>query len=76
MAAFDLKRFDLSSCSEFTLPALRFEAATRSTPELRALYREALNSFTAAPCGSLKRDTALASMQNINAELAVRPPGL
>lgn len=50
----------------------RFEAASRSTTELHALYREAFNSFARASDGSLERSNALASMQNIHAELAVR----
>lgn len=54
----------------------RFQAASRSTPELHALYREAFNAFAFAPRGSIERSNALASLHNIEAELAVRPPGL
>ncbi|WP_340149021.1 hypothetical protein [uncultured Sneathiella sp.] len=54
----------------------RFEAASRSTAELHALYREAFNSAASAQCGSQERDNALASLHSIKAELAVRSPGL
>lgn len=54
----------------------RFEAASRSTADLHGLLREAFNDFAAAPRGSQERDHALQSMQNIEAELASRAPGL
>lgn len=54
----------------------RFEAASRSTDELHALYRDAFNAFAFAPRGSLERMNALASLHTIETELAVRPPGL
>jgi hypothetical protein len=54
----------------------RFDAASRSTAELHALLREAFNAFASAPRGSIERSNALASLHNIEAELAVRPPGL
>ena len=54
----------------------RFAAASRSTSELHALYREAFNAFAHAPRGSAERTNALASIQNIEAELAFRTPGL
>ncbi len=54
----------------------RFEAASRSNAELHALYREVFNAFATAPRGSQERSNALASLQNIKAELAVRLPGL
>ena len=54
----------------------RFEAASRSTAELHGLLREAFNAFAAAARGSQERHNALQSMHNIEAELAVRAPGL
>ena len=54
----------------------KFQAATQSTPELHALYREAFNTFAHAKRGSIERTNARGSLQNIEAELAVRPPGL
>lgn len=54
----------------------RFEAASRSTAELHGLLAEAFNAFAVAPRGSEVRRNALASMQNIEAELATRAPGL
>lgn len=53
----------------------RFEAASRSTAELHGLLREAFNAFAAAPRGSEERRIALASMDAIEAELAMRRPG-
>lgn len=53
----------------------RFEAASHSTAELHGLLREAFNALAAAPRGSLERRNALASMRNIEAELATRGPG-
>lgn len=54
----------------------RFEAASRSTPELHGLLTEAFNAFAVAPRGSQERRSALHSLQNIENELAARPPGL
>lgn len=54
----------------------RFEAASRSTAELHGLLREAFRAVAAAPCGSQARSVALASVRNIQAELATRAPGL
>ncbi len=54
----------------------RLDAASRSTAELHALLREAFNAFAAASRGSIERSNAMASLHNIEAELAVRPPGL
>lgn len=51
----------------------RFDAASRSTPELLALHTEALRAFASAARGSQERSNALASLHNIEAELAVRP---
>lgn len=54
----------------------RFEAASRSTADLHGLLREAFRAVAAAPCGSQARNVALASVRNIQAELATRTPGL
>ncbi|UWQ83124.1 hypothetical protein [Leisingera caerulea] len=54
----------------------RFEAASRSTAELHALLTEAFNAFAAAPRGSDQRRDAMASMRNIEDELASRTPSL
>ncbi|MEE1655694.1 hypothetical protein VB618_05755 [Microvirga sp. CF3062] len=54
----------------------RFEAAHRSTAELNGLLREATLAFAAAPRSSQERRDALASIQNIESALAVRPPRL
>ena len=50
----------------------RFDAASRSTPELLALHTETLRAFTSAARGSQERRDALASLHNIECELAVR----
>ncbi|RMA40887.1 hypothetical protein [Rhodophyticola porphyridii] len=54
----------------------RFDAASRSTPELLTLHTEALRAFASAARGSIERSNALASLHNIEAELAVRSLGL
>ncbi len=54
----------------------RFEAASRSTPELHGLLTKAFNAFANAPRCSQERRNALASMRNIEDELATRAPGL
>lgn len=54
----------------------RFNAASRSNAELHVLLREAFNAFASAPRGSIERSHALASLHNIEAELARRPPNL
>ena len=54
----------------------RFEAASLSTAQLHGLFREAFNAFAVAPRGSQERRDALASLENIEAELASRMPGL
>ena len=53
----------------------RFEAASRSTAELQGLLTKAFNAFAIAPRGSNQRRDALASMRNIEDELATRSPG-
>jgi hypothetical protein len=52
----------------------RFELASKSTNELRALYRDIFNalSFCEQP---QERRNALASLENICAELEDRAPG-
>ena len=52
----------------------RFEAATRRTVELYGLRKEAFIAFSAAPRGSQEQRNALASMRNIEHELASRSP--
>ena len=54
----------------------RFEAASRSTEQLHSLFREAFNAFSVAPRGSQERQDALATLENIEAELETRMPGL
>jgi hypothetical protein len=54
----------------------RFEAASRSTAELHGLLAEAFNAFASAPRSSQERRDALATMRNIEDELATRVPGL
>ncbi|MCF3932870.1 hypothetical protein L1787_05505 [Acuticoccus sp. M5D2P5] len=54
----------------------RFEAASLSTGALHGLLGEALLAFAAAPRSSQERREVLASIRNIENELAVRPPGL
>ena len=53
----------------------RFEAASRSTAEVHGLLQEAFNAFAAAPRSSQERGDALATIRNINDELATRAPG-
>lgn len=52
----------------------RFELASKSTSELRALYRDIFNSLSGATQPH-KRLNAIASLQNISGELASRGPG-
>ena len=51
----------------------RFELASKSTGELHALHREALNAFNAAARGTEDQRNALATLANIEAELDSRP---
>jgi hypothetical protein len=50
----------------------RFELATRSTAELRALIRDLFNQLARSAPESAERRNALASLENVQAELAVR----
>lgn len=52
----------------------RFELASKSTPELRALYRDIFNALSGAT-QPFERLNAIASLQNIRIELASRGPG-
>ena len=54
----------------------RFEAASRSTAELHGLLGEAHRAFACAARGSQDRYDALATIRNIENELATRAPGL
>jgi hypothetical protein len=54
----------------------RFDVASRSTPELLALHTQALRAFTTAARGSQERSNALASLHNIETELAARPQSI
>lgn len=54
----------------------RFEAASRNTLELHGLLAEAFNAFATAPRCSDQRSDALASMRNIEDELATRSPSI
>lgn len=52
----------------------RFEAATRSTADLRGLLKMAFATFASAPPCSQERCNALTSIYNIKIELARRSP--
>ena len=53
----------------------RFELASKSTGELRGLYRDIFNALVGNDETSHERRNALASLENIRAELASRAPG-
>ena len=50
----------------------RFELASRTESELQGLYRCVFNSLAQSAFGSAERRTALASLENIVAELNAR----
>ncbi len=50
----------------------RFELATRSKNELQALYREVFGALARSASGSAERRNALASLENIQAEVRAR----
>lgn len=50
----------------------RFELATKSTNELKVLYREVFNRIAGFQSNSMERTNALASLQNIQNELTSR----
>ena len=52
----------------------RFELAAKSENELCGLLREAFNELAMSEIGSHERRNALASIENIQNELAVRAP--
>jgi len=52
----------------------RYDAQKLSLEELQGLFREAFNTVAAAPRGSQDRRNALASLNNIETELAARMP--
>lgn len=52
----------------------RFELASLSDDQLRGLYRHVFNELAKSARGSHKRRNALASLENIQAELASRMP--
>lgn len=52
----------------------RFELASRSESELQGLYRNIFNGLVRSAVGSAERRSALASLQNIVAELNARAP--
>lgn len=51
----------------------RFELAAKSENELRALLREAFNALAASEPETHQRRNALASIENIEREIAQRP---
>lgn len=51
----------------------RFELASKSTGELHALHRDALNAFNAAARGTQERRDALATLDILEAEVRSRP---
>jgi hypothetical protein len=53
----------------------RFELAARSTSELRGLLRQTFDALAGSAPQSADRSNALASLENIQAELASRPDG-
>jgi len=50
----------------------RFELASKNKQELHALYRDLFNKLAGATLKSHERTNALASLQNIQNELAYR----
>lgn len=54
----------------------RFELAALSETELRGLMRDVCNALARSELDSPERRNALASLENIQAELTNRSPGL
>lgn len=52
----------------------RFELASRKTSELYALRGMFFNDLARSKPGTPNRSTALASIENLNAEIAAPPP--
>jgi len=50
----------------------RFELASRSTPELHALYREIFNGVVSRLSDDPELRNRIASLENIRAELSLR----
>ena len=53
----------------------RFELASKFTSQLRGLYRDIFNALVGNDEHNHERRNALASLENIRAELASRAPG-
>jgi hypothetical protein len=53
----------------------RNELTTRPTSELRGLLRQTFDALAQSASESADRSAALASLENIQAELGVRPDG-
>ena len=51
----------------------QFELASMSKPELKALFKAVSGAADTCPHGTRERINALASLQNIRRELAMRP---
>jgi hypothetical protein len=51
-----------------------FELASRPRAELYALRREVFNILARSAAGSAERRAALASLENLDAEIRARPP--
>ena len=54
----------------------RNELTTRPTSELRGLLRQTFDALAQSAPESVERRSALASLENIQAELGTRPGGL
>lgn len=52
----------------------RFELASRGTSELYALRRSVFNALAGSKPSTAERRTALASLENLDAEIRSRPP--
>ncbi len=50
----------------------RFDLASRSTSELHAIYRDTFNALVKSEPGSAERRNALASLENLDAEIHAR----
>ncbi len=53
----------------------RIELTTRPTSELRGLLRQTFDALAQSTPESVERRAALGSLENIQAELGVRPDG-
>lgn len=53
----------------------RYELAARPTSELRGLLRQTFDALACSTAESAERRAALASLENIQTELGVRPDG-